>query len=86
MLHITDLHKLLQCIAAFQTVAKQQPFAQQPAISHLSTNGTHQLRFRAPDLALSDVLHLLADQQIPFLKLERMEPTLESLFMEVVEK
>ena len=32
-----------------------------------------------------DLLTFITEKQIPIQKLERMEPTLESLFMEVVE-
>lgn len=38
------------------------------------------------DTPVFDVLHFVADQQIPLLKWERSEPTLESLFMEVTRK
>ena len=45
--------------------------------------GQNQLSFRQVQYATADVLRFLADRNIPFLKLERTEPTLESLFMEV---
>ena len=35
---------------------------------------------------LHDILRMVAERRISIVKLERMEPTLESLFMEVVEK
>ena len=38
------------------------------------------------DTPVFDVLRFVADQQIPLLKWERSEPTLESLFMEVTKK
>ena len=38
------------------------------------------------DTPVFDVLRFVADQQIPLLKWERSEPTLESLFMEVTRK
>ena len=41
------------------------------------------LRFRQREHELQDVLRFLADHRIPLTKLERLEPTLESLFMEV---
>ena len=41
------------------------------------------LRFRQREHELQDVLRFLADHRIPLTKLERAEPTLESLFMEV---
>ena len=45
--------------------------------------GQNLLSFRNKDHAVSDVLGFLAERAIPILKLERMEPSLESLFMEV---
>lgn len=72
----SDLHRLLQCIAAFRQTTTGDSFAPQ----------ANQLTFRETDIALPDVLRLLADHQIPILKLQRLEPTLESLFMEVVAK
>ena len=44
------------------------------------------LAFRDGEIAAADVLRLVADKRIPLLKWERVEPTLESLFMEVTEK
>lgn len=41
------------------------------------------LTFREKDTSLYDVLGFIAQHRIPVVKLERMEPTLESLFMEV---
>jgi hypothetical protein len=37
-------------------------------------------------VAVADVLRFVADQKIPILKIERTEPTLENLFMEVTRK
>lgn len=48
--------------------------------------GQTQLIFREDENTLFDVLRFVTDRQLPVLKLERLEPTLESLFMEVVEK
>ena len=45
-----------------------------------------QLFFREQDNSIFDVLKFVTDQKLPLLKLERLEPTLETLFMEVVEK
>ena len=45
-----------------------------------------QLFFREQDNSVFDVLKFVTDRKLPLLKLERLEPTLESLFMEVVEK
>ena len=48
--------------------------------------GQNQLIFREQENTLFDVLRFVTDRQLPLVKLERLEPTLESLFMEVVEK
>lgn len=45
--------------------------------------GTHQLLFRQSDCSVFDVMRFASDHQIPILKLERVEPSLEALFMEV---
>ena len=44
------------------------------------------LTLKEQDTPVFDVLRFVADQQIPLLKWERSEPTLESLFMEVTKK
>ncbi|MBQ9949453.1 MAG: ABC transporter ATP-binding protein [Clostridia bacterium] len=48
--------------------------------------GGNQLVFRENGVTVFDVLHFLTDKHIRLLKLERIEPTLESLFMEVTEE
>ena len=48
--------------------------------------GTGQLTFSVSDHAVCDMLRVLADRDIPLLRMERVEPTLETLFMEVVAK
>ena len=61
-------------------LALQQAF---PLMRH---TGPNQLVFREEDSKVFDIMRFAADQQIPLLKIEREEATLESLFMEVVEK
>lgn len=56
------------------------------AFPAMRPTGKNQLAFDEKDCAVFDVMRLAADQRIPLLKLEREEPTLESMFMEVVEK
>ena len=51
-----------------------------PGVKKISEN---QLMFGESEYALHDVLRFVAEKQLTLLKLERMEPTLESLFMEV---
>ena len=46
--------------------------------------GRNQLVFRGSDQALFDVLRFLTEKRIHLFKLERTEPTLEALFMEVI--
>lgn len=46
----------------------------------------NQLVFSSKQYSLHDVLRTMADRRISIVKLERMEPSLESLFMEVVEQ
>lgn len=48
--------------------------------------GKNRLVFLERDVTAFEVMRFLADQRIPMLKLERAEPTLESLFMEVARK
>ena len=46
--------------------------------------GNHQLVFAQNECELKELLNFIATKNIPILKIERKEPTLESLFMEVV--
>ena len=48
--------------------------------------GGNQLAFCQSDLSMFDILRFVADRQITLIKFERMEPTIESLFMEVTQK
>ena len=48
--------------------------------------GANQITFYESTLSAFDVLRFVSDQHIALLKFERVEPTLESLFMEVMQK
>lgn len=48
-----------------------------------SCSQADQLLFQGDENTLFDLLRFVTDQKIPVLKVERLEPTLESLFMEV---
>ena len=48
--------------------------------------GKNQLVFSEADYSVFDILRYVTDNHIALLKLERIEPTLESLFMEVIDK
>lgn len=58
----------------------------QQAFPHARQTGSNQLIFRESDSNIFDMMRFVANRQIPLLKLERTEPTLESLFMEVTQK
>ena len=61
--------------AALQMLLQAFPSARQ--------SGPNQLIFTESDSNVYHIMRFVADRQIPLLKLERAEPTLESLFMEV---
>ena len=54
-----------------------------PNIKQIAHN---QIVFSEKDFKMFDILKYITDNRIEILKLERIEPTLETLFMEVVEK
>lgn len=56
------------------------------AFPQMKKKGNTHLEFCDNDIAVYDVLHFIADNKISILKMERVEPTLESLFMEVIEE
>ncbi len=56
------------------------------AFPQMKRLGSNRLAFREGTLSAFDVLRFVSDEQIALLKWERVEPTLESLFMEVTRK
>ena len=56
------------------------------AFPNLKTTDFCTVVFSDGDHSLSDILHFVADRSISILKVERQEPTLEDLFMEVTKK
>lgn len=56
------------------------------AFPEMKRVGRNQLVFSEKEHTLFEVLGFTCDRRVPLLKLERIEPTLESLFMEVVQK
>ena len=58
----------------------------QQAFPCLRQVGKNQLVFREGDHSAFDILLFVAEKRISLFKLERVEPTLESLFMEVTKK
>ena len=49
----------------------------------MKTEDTSKITFSEKDHSVSEILHFVAQRKIPILKIERLEPTLEELFMEV---
>ena len=58
----------------------------QTAFPNVQQIGNNQIIFSENDNSVFDMLRFVADKNIPLLKVERVEPTLESLFMEVTGK
>jgi ABC-2 type transport system ATP-binding protein len=46
----------------------------------------NQLSFRENEHSMYEILRFVADKKISLIKFEKAEPTLESLFMEVIKK
>ena len=56
------------------------------AFPKMQIKAGNQLFFSERDILIYDVMRLIAEKQIQLSKIERVEPTLESLFLEVVQK
>lgn len=56
------------------------------AFPEMKQLGINQLTFRESAVSAFHVLRFVSDRHIALLKFERIEPTLESLFMEVIQK
>ena len=56
------------------------------AFAEMKIDGKNALRFSEADISLHEVLGFVSQQRLSVIKIERTEPTLESLFMEVVDK
>ena len=69
-----------------ETENKAGMLALQEAFPLMRHTGPNQLVFLEENNRVFDIMRFAADRQIPLLRIEREEATLESLFMEVVEK
>lgn len=58
----------------------------QKGFPEMRQTGQNQLVFSEKDYVPGEVFRFVADQAVPVVRIERVEPTLESLFVEVVEK
>lgn len=56
------------------------------AFPYLSKAGRTMLKFKENQHSLFEVMNFITEKKLPILKIERVEPTLESMFMEVVKK
>ena len=56
------------------------------AFPRMRQTGPDQLVFSEKDISCFDVMRFAAEQRIALVRMERVEPSLESLFMEAVEK
>lgn len=90
---ITMQGDLQQVKAAYRTEAHLLELEGEAAVRSLlelfpkmSRKEGQTLRFRDSDYALFDVLRAISDRRLPVVRLERMEPSLEDLFMEVVDQ
>lgn len=54
-----------------------------PLLHHV---GNTQLQFNEKEYSFFEIMHFIAENNLAVLKIERIEPTLESMFMEVVKK
>ena len=68
VLEVEKVEDTLKLLSQFQTLQRQQ----------------NQLRCIGNENELTEIIQFMLDHQISFHKIERLEPTLESLFMEVV--
>ena len=68
VLEIEKEEDTLKLLLQFQTLQREQ----------------NQLMFKGNEHELTEIIQFMLDHQISFHKIERLEPTLESLFMEVV--
>ena len=69
-----------------ETEATGDSFILQQIFPGLQKAGNNQLILREENCSVFDVLQAVTERKIPFVKLERMEPSLETLFMEVAQK
>ena len=69
-----------------ETEREEDASALMQVFPHMESVGRGLLVFREGEVSYFDVLRFVADRRIPLLKIEREEPTLESLFVEVTEK
>lgn len=81
---IKTMYRSDEYLLETETEADQQKL--QAAFSGMEKTGRTQLIFREKKHSAFDVLQFVTAQRIPLLSLERVEPSLEDLFMEVVDR
>lgn len=83
---LEEVKKLRKATAAqLETERPQDAIVLQHTFPFLELTGRSRLRLEDPE-RMPEILYFLADRQIPIQRIERLEPTLEDLFLEVIGK
>ncbi len=69
-----------------ETETEKELKALTSAFPYLNPTGRTLLKFKENRHSLFEVMNFITEKKLPVLKIERVEPTLESMFMEVVKK
>lgn len=65
---------------------RMNKYGNNKAFAKIQVVNKNQVIFQEDELTLHDVLRVVTEQKLSLLKMERLEPSLESLFLEVVER
>lgn len=83
---LEEVKKLRKATAAqLETERPRDAIVLQHTFPFLELTGRSRLRLEDPE-RMPEILYFLADRQIPIQRIERLEPTLEDLFLEVIGK
>ena len=83
---LEEVKKLRKATAAqLETERPQDAIVLQHTFPFLELTGRSRLRLEDPE-RMPEIMYFLADRQIPIQRIERLEPTLEDLFLEVIGK
>ena len=69
-----------------ETETPRQLLIIKDAFPSMQRTGNAMLRFSEKEQSFFEVVRFITENKLPVLKIERLEPTLESMFMEVVKK
>ena len=83
---LEEVKKLRKATAAqLETERPRDAIVLQHTFPFLELTGRSRLRLEDPE-RMPEIMYFLADRQIPIQRIERLEPTLEDLFLEVIGK